>query len=109
MARGSEEGLVDIVYALVVDCSEIRVALACLEKGAVMHHLGVNSACLNGELSEDDAVYVRSSHDLDQGFKQGEAMRLLKALYGWKRAPKFWSKKFGGAVRELGFKQLRSQ
>lgn len=54
-------------------------------------------------------MYVRSPHDLGLELKQGEAMRLLKILYGWKRAPRIWSKAFHGAIRELGFKQLKSE
>lgn len=109
VVKGFQEGYVQDVYAPVVDFSAIRVALACLAKGAIIHHLDVKSAFLNGALDEGEIVYVNPPRGLDLGLKPGEAMRLLKALYGWKRAPKIWSKTFREAVKGLGFTQLKSE
>lgn len=65
MLNGFQEGHVDDVYAPVMDFPAIRSGLACLAKGDIIHHLDVNSAILNKEMSEEDALYVRPPQDLD--------------------------------------------
>lgn len=101
VVKGFQEGHVADVYAPVVDFYAIRTLLACLRPGAIVHHLDVKYAFLNGVLAKEDVVYVRSPDGLDLGLNKGEVMRLLKALYGWKRAPKIWRQTFREAVKDL--------
>ena len=109
VVKGFQEGYVEDVYAPVVDFSAIRVALACLGKGAKIDHLYVKYAFLNGALDEGEIVYVNPPCGIDLGLKPDETMRLQKALYGWKRALKIWSKTFRQAVKGLGFTELKSE
>ena len=101
VVKGFQEGHVSEVYAPVVDFYAIRTALACLGPGAFIHHLDVKSAFLNGVIENEYVVYVRPPNGLDLGLKEGEAMRLLKALYGWERAPKSRARRSVKQLRTL--------
>jgi hypothetical protein len=51
----------------------------------------------------DEVVYMK----MPPGFtKQGRVLRLQKALYGLRRSPLLWQKKFTSSLAELGFKEV---
>lgn len=66
-----------------------------------MHHLDVKSAFLNGDLTE--VVYVSQPPGFVVSGEEGKVMRLKKALYGLRQAPRAWNSKLDYTLRTLGF------
>ena len=76
----------------------IRLLLAlAAAKDWCVHHLDVKSAFLNGELAE--TVLVRQPSGFAIKGAEHRVLRLYKALYGLRQAPRAWNAKLG----ELGF------
>jgi Reverse transcriptase (RNA-dependent DNA polymerase) len=51
----------------------------------------------------DEIIYC----ECPEGFKKdGQCLLLLKALYGLRRAPRLWQKKFTARLVELGLRQI---
>ena len=110
VAKGFQEGHVDNVYAPVVDFSTVRLVLAIMSQhGAYIHQLDVKSAFLNGKLDDEDNLYLNPPEGLELGVKRGQALKMLKAMYGFKRAPKIWSKTWNAVMHRLKFVQLKSE
>lgn len=87
----------------------MRVAVAAtMSMGDVIHHLDVKTAFLNGELRRDENIYIHPPAGLDLGLRPGQALKLNKALYGLKEAPRIWDRTLDAALKKLGFKKLRS-
>jgi hypothetical protein len=85
----------DDVYAPVARIETVRVLLALAAHGGwEVHHMDVKSAFLNGDLTE--IVYVQQP----PGF---EVLRLKKALYGLRQAPRAWNSKLDKELIALGF------
>lgn len=109
VAKGFQEGYVENVYAPVVDFSTVRLVLSILSReGGFIHQMDVKSAFLNGRLKKDECLYMNSPEGLDLGVKKGQVLKILKAMYGFKRAPKIWSSTWNSAMRRLGFSRLKS-
>ena len=109
VAKGFQQGNVHEVYAPVIDFTNLRVVLACaLSRGGIVHQLDVKTAFLNGKLDEKEEVYVRPPPGIDFGLQEGEVLKLRRALYGLKRAPRIWSKTWSDAVASLGYRRLKS-
>lgn len=107
--KGFQQVNVAYVYAPVVDFSAVRVAVAgAVRAGYVIHHLDVKTAFLNGKLNSGESIFIRPPEGLDLGLQNGEALKLRKALYGLKEAPKVWNKTWNTAVHSIGFTQLKS-
>ena len=88
----------DEVFAPVARLESVRLLLAhAANEGWPVHHMDVKSAFLNGELQEE--VYV----ELPPGFvlkeHEGKVLRLVKALYGLRQAPRAWYAKLDGSDR----------
>ena len=66
-----------------------------------VHHLDVKSAFLNGELAE--MVFVRQSPGFAVKGEEDRVLRLRKALYGLRQAPRAWNTKLDATLGELGF------
>jgi len=77
----------DEVFAPVVRLDTIRLLLAlAANRGWQVHHLDVKSAFLNGELEEE--VYVSQPEGYEQKEKEKMVLKLSKALYGLRQAPR---------------------
>ena len=77
----------DEVFAPVVRLDTIRLLLAlAVNRGWQVHHLDVKSAFLNGELEEE--VYVSQPEGYEQKEKEKMVLKLSKALYGLRQAPR---------------------
>jgi hypothetical protein len=80
----------------------VRLILAVAEhEGWRVHHMDVKSAFLNGNLVEE--VYVRQP----SGFivdGEDQILRLKKALYGLRQAPRAWYAKLHTSLIALSFK-----
>jgi hypothetical protein len=107
VARGfvQQEGIdYDDAFAPVARIESIRMLLAlAAQKGWRVHHMDVKSAFLNGDLKEE--VYVRQPPGFIIAGKEGKVLRLRKALYGLRQAPRAWNIKLDATLKEMGFQQ----
>jgi hypothetical protein len=107
VARGflQREGIdFDDAFAPVAWMESMRLllALAAQEVWRV-HHIDVKSAFLNGDLKEE--VYVHQPAGFAIPDKEGKVLRLRKALYGLRQAPRAWNAKLDSTLRRMGFEQ----
>ncbi|WVZ70672.1 LOW QUALITY PROTEIN: hypothetical protein U9M48_019315 [Paspalum notatum var. saurae] len=97
VARGfvQQEGIdFDDAFAPVARMESVRLLLApAAREGRHVHHMDVKSAFLNGNLKEE--VYVHQPPGFEIPGKEGKVLRLRKALYGLRRAPRAWNAKDG--------------
>lgn len=91
------------VFAPVTKHTTLRTLLAsAAHKGAELQQLDVKTAFLNGELKEDEVVYMKQA----QGYEEGGAnmvYKLHKTLYGLKQAPRAWFLTLKDKMEQLGF------
>lgn len=59
------------------------------QQGWKLHHMGVESAFLNGELAEE--VYVSQPPGFEIEGQDSKVLRPKKALYGLRQAPRAWN------------------
>ena len=69
--------------------------------------MDVKSAFLSGELKEE--VYVRQLPGFVAAGHEGKVLKLQKALYGLRQAPRAWNTKLDGSLHNLGFKRCASE
>jgi hypothetical protein len=98
----------DEVFAPVARMESIRMLLAvAAQEGWLVHHMDVKSAFLNGELKEE--VYVRQPPGFTAAGHEGKVLKLYKALYGLRQAPRAWNVKLDGSLLKLGFTRCASE
>jgi hypothetical protein len=96
------------VFAPVARLDTIRLILAlAANRGWQIHHLDVKSAFLNGELEEE--VYVCQPEGYVQKGKEKMVLKLSKALYGLRQAPRAWNIRLDRSLRKLGFSECPSE
>jgi hypothetical protein len=89
------------VLALVAHIELVRLILAvAAHEGWHVHHMDVKSTFLNGELEED--VYVRQLSGFVAG-QEHQMLKLKKALYGLRQAPRAWYCKLHTSLHSLRF------
>jgi hypothetical protein len=66
-----------------------------------VHHMDVKSTFLNGELQEE--VYVQQPPGFVDERHKYKVLRLHKALYGLRQAPRAWNQKLDAELLALGF------
>jgi len=92
----------DEVFAPVARLDSVRALLAvAAHEGWKVHHLDVKSAFLNGELAEE--VYVAQPPGFSIPGREHQVLRLHKALYGLRQAPRAWNSKLDSTLVALGF------
>lgn len=90
------------VFAPVARIETVRFIIAlAASNGWEIHHLGVKTAFLNGDLKED--VYVSQPEGYVIEGSEKKVYKLKKALYGLKQAPRAWNEKLNKAMEELKF------
>ena len=82
-----------------IESVRLLVALA-VAKDWRVHHLDVKSAFLNDELAE--TVFVRQPLGFIIKGEEHRVLRLRKALYGLRQAPRAWNAKLDATLGELG-------
>jgi hypothetical protein len=65
--------------------------------------MDVKSAFLNDDLKED--IYVHQPSGFAIPNKEGKVLRLRKALYGLRQAPRAWNAKLDSSLWRMGFEQ----
>jgi hypothetical protein len=98
----------DEVFAPVarLDSMRLLLAVAAQHKWEV-HHMDVKTAFLNGKLGEE--VYVSQPPGFIDAGNSSKVLRLHKALYGLRQAPRAWNMKLDAVLVTLGFKQSASE
>jgi hypothetical protein len=82
----------------------VRLILAvAANRGWEVHHLDVKSTFLNGELEEE--VYVSQPEGYTVKNKEHLVLRLSKALYGLRQAPRAWNIRLDKSLKNLGFRR----
>ena len=66
-----------------------------------LHHLDVKSAFLNGYIEED--IYVNQPEGFIKGGKESYVLKLRKALYSLRQAPRAWNSKLDVTLKSMGF------
>ena len=95
-----------------IDFEEVFASIACMEsirlllalavaKDWHVHHLNIKSAFLNGELAE--TFFVRQPLGFAVKGAEHRVLRLRKALYGLRQAPRAWNTKLDTMLGEFGF------
>ncbi|WVZ51167.1 hypothetical protein U9M48_002333 [Paspalum notatum var. saurae] len=98
----------DEVFAPVARLESVRLLLAlAASEGWPVHHMDVKSAFLNGELQEE--VYVAQPPGFVVAGKEHKVLRLIKALYGLRQAPRAWYAKLDASLVALGFQRSASE
>src|SRR5438105_6889916 len=96
------------VFALVARLKSMRLLLAlAVHHGWFVHHMDVKSAFLNGDLQEE--VYVIQPPGFIITSKEHKVLRLRKALYGLRQAPRAWYAKLNATLEALGFTRSDSE
>ncbi|CAO2199473.1 unnamed protein product [Urochloa humidicola] len=105
VARGfvQREGIdFEEVFAPVARMESVRLLLAlAAAKDWQIHHLDIKSAFLNGDLAE--TVFVKQAPGFVVKGAEHKVLRLRKALYGLRQAPRAWNAKLDATMMELGF------
>ena len=77
------------------------------QEGWTLHHLDVKSAFLNGEVEEE--LYVKQPEGFLIEGREEWVLRLKKALYELKQAPRAWYFKLHKCLLSLGFTKIRHE
>ncbi|WVZ94594.1 hypothetical protein U9M48_040467 [Paspalum notatum var. saurae] len=86
----------------------VRMLLAlAATRGWNVHHMDVKSAFLNGDLKEE--VYVKQPLGYVVNGQEHRVLRLHKALYGLRQAPRAWNQKLDMVLKEMEFKRCESE
>jgi hypothetical protein len=97
----------DEVFAPVARMDSVRLIIAlAAHHGWHVHHLDVKSAFLNGDLLEE--VYVQQPPGYVKAGDEDKVLRLRKALYGLRQAPRAWNAKLDDSLSSLGFERCPS-
>ena len=97
----------DEVFAPVARLEAVRLLLAlATQEGWQVHHMGIKTAFLNGDLQE---VYVKQAPGFSQPRQEHKVYLLHKALYGLHQAPRAWNQKLDEKLGVLGFIKCPSE
>jgi hypothetical protein len=111
VARGfvQQEGIdFDEVFAPVARMEFVRLLALAAQEGWQVHYMDVKSALLNGDLKEE--VYVGQPAGFVIAGQEGKVLRLRKALYGLRQAPRAWKEfKARRHTEEDGFRSKRAR
>jgi hypothetical protein len=111
MAKGymQQHGVVfDEVFAPVARLESVRLLLAyAAGQGWSIHHMDVKSAFLNNKLQK--VLYVAQPPGFVVAGEETKVLRLSKALYGLRQAPRAWYAKLDAVLLALGFHRSESE
>jgi hypothetical protein len=98
----------DEVFAPVARLDTVRLLVAlATHSGWEIHHMDVKSAFLNGELQEE--VFVQQPEGYVKKGSEHKVLKLKKALYGLRQAPRAWNSKLDVTLRALDFLKSSSE
>uniref|UniRef100_A0ACD5U6F7 Uncharacterized protein n=1 Tax=Avena sativa TaxID=4498 RepID=A0ACD5U6F7_AVESA len=89
-------------FAPVARMETVRLLIAlAAHHGWPVHHMDVKTTFLNGDLIEK--VYVEQPPGFSVAGEERKVLRLQKALYGLRQAPRAWNAKLDSSLLGLGF------
>ena len=92
-------------YAPVAKLTTLRVLLSLANQyDYKVHQMDVKSAFLNGEVGEEIFVYPPEGMELPEN----QVLKLVKSLYGLKKSPHYWNKKFNAFMEDSGFERSKA-
>jgi transposase InsO family protein len=92
------------VFAPVARIETVRLIIAlAAQRGWQVHHMDVKSAFLNGDLLEE--VYVQQPPGFVVRGDGSKVLKLNKALYGLRQAPRAWNARLDRELLKLGFQR----
>jgi hypothetical protein len=97
-------------FAPAVRRESLRIFL-CLIAGydLELHQMDVKGAYLEGELPEEEEIYMKIPDTIDIPINRGPLVcRLKRSLYGLKQSGRVWNKKFVTFLKKIGFTQLNA-
>ena len=93
-------------FAPVARLSSIRTVLAiAAAQNLEIHQIDIKGAYLNGELTDDEVIYMKQPPGYPVSPNSNEVLRLLKTLYGLKQAGRRWYQRLVRIMESLGFKR----
>jgi hypothetical protein len=91
-------------FAPVAQMESVQLLFAlAAQEGWCVHHMDVKSVFLNDDLKEE--VYVHQPPGFAIPDKEGNVLRLRKALSGLWQAPRAWNTKLDSTLKGMGFGQ----
>lgn len=108
--RGNEQQDVDYdeIFSPVASMSAIRTLLALsAAKNFQLMTFDVKTAFLNGELREDENIFMRVPSGMD--VEESKVLKLKKSLYGLRQSPRRWNETFLKTMKEMGFVQAKNE
>jgi hypothetical protein len=94
----------DEVFAPVARLESMRMLVALTAHARwTVHHMGVKSVFLNGTLREE--IYIHQPPGFIVAGNENKVLRLHKALYGLRQAPRPWNAKHNATMAELGLQR----
>jgi hypothetical protein len=98
----------DEIFVPVARMESVRIVLAvAAHHGWQVHHMDVKSAFLNGDLAE--GVYVAQPSGFVKKGKESMVLKLHKALYGLRQAPRAWNSMLDASLCRLGFSRCNTE
>jgi hypothetical protein len=91
----------DDAFAPLARMESVGLLALAAQEGWRVHHMDVKSAFLNGDLKKE--VYVHQLPGFEIPGKEGKVLRLRKALYGLRQAPRAWNAKLDSTLKGMGF------
>jgi hypothetical protein len=92
------------VFASIARMESVRLLMAlAAQESWKLHHMDVKSVFLNGELEEE--VYVKQPPGYIKEGEEHKVLKLHKALYGLRQAPRAWNIKLDRTLKSLGFQK----
>ena len=86
------------VFSPVARAESIRIIIALAAQFKwKLHHLDVKSTFLNGYIEED--IYVDQPEGFIKRGKESYVLKLRKALYGLRQAPRAWNNKLDDTLK----------
>ena len=70
-----------------------------------IHQIDIKGAYLNGELTDDERIYMKQPPRYPVSPNSSDVLLLLKTLYGLKQAGRCWYQKLVEIMEALGFKR----
>lgn len=100
VAKGFQEETTENIYAPVARMTTVRLFLnKAVQEDLPIKQMDIPTAFLNGELKSD--IYIKYPEGLAK--EKGKVLKLRKALYGLKEAPRCWNEKLNDFLIKKGF------
>lgn len=91
-------------YAPVAKLASIRTILALAARFDLeLHQIDIKGAYLNGELTDEEVIYMRQPPGFPYPDSVGKVLRLLKTIYGLKQSGRRWYQRLWAILQSLGF------